>query len=202
MATRSAGPTVLAREQPTARPASPRRARLRRARRRGRRTDAGPSGARRGARQGVRPHSRHPAHGARAWRRTHRRRAALAGDRVAYAQGVDRSQDRATTNRSKAPSGRIRCRSPMLAATRASSPSSSDGCRATSRKRCSTSVARSCASSHRSRRRATGAWARTRTRTAVVSFSRSTIPDFRRYAVDVPRPATVYAGVDASNSAR
>ena len=66
--------------------------------------------------------------------------------------------------------------------------SSRPGCEATGPGSSSTSAAASGRSSASSRRRESGGWGRIRTRTAESCFAISHLPDFRAYAVEVPKP--------------
>ena len=84
------------------------------------------------------------------------RAAALADDRAAHAEGLDRPED------GRRPAGgghlarRTRCRSPRCGRTRSTSRSSRRGCAATGRRSCSTRTGRSCPSSPRCPRAASG----------------------------------------------
>ena len=129
--------------------------RLRGPLRRGRRSAARAPGVRRDARPLLRPHSRHPAGGPAARRL---RAAALAGDRPAHAQGLDRPEGgRRPPGRGHLPR-RTRCRWP----TRATNPEQLAHARELAaqlpaRRRCSTQTASSSPSWPSSRRRATAA---------------------------------------------
>ncbi len=128
------------------------------------------------------------------------RAAALADDRAAQPQGLDRARRKSTARRSKAFGARIRCRS----RTAASNPDASENARGldaqlSSRKSCSTRTAalipncrhwrptgnrRMGANPH-----ANGGLLKTRARSC---------PDFRAYAIDVAAPG----GVDGRSDAR
>ena len=126
----------------------------------------------------------------RARRTASHERAALAGDRAAHAEGLDRARRWSTACRSRAPSARTRCRSPtcatnpaQLAHARGVDAQLPAG-RAVRRRRPADRRA-----GRRSRRRATGAWARTRTRTAARLLDRrSTCPTSATTRVDGPTP--------------
>ena len=113
------------------------------------------------------------------------RPAALAAHRAADAEGLDRTQGASTACRSRGPSARIRCRSRRAERTRAPRDARGLDEELSARGALRRTAAVSSSASPRSRRRATGGWARTRTRTAGASPCRSTIPDFTRYAVRV-----------------
>ena len=67
------------------------------------------------------------------------RAAALADDRAAHAEGLDRARRRSTGCRPRARSARTRCRSPGCARTPSTSRSSRSGCAPTGPRSCSTS---------------------------------------------------------------
>ena len=83
--------------------------------------------------------------------------AAVADDRAAHAEGLDRARRRSTASRSRARGGRTRCRSPTCAGTPSTCASSRSGCAAIARKSCSTRTGGSSPSSPSSHRAATGA---------------------------------------------
>ena len=111
-------------------------------------------------------HGRDPGDPARGPRERRRRAAALADDRPAHAEGLDRpeggrrQEDRGLL--ALAPGAALRARREARAPRRCSR----SGCGATSRRSSSTRTAGSSPTCASSRRRATAAWARTRTRTA------------------------------------
>ncbi len=115
-------------------------------------------------------------HAARDRRRARLRNAALAGDRAAHAEGLDRPARGRRHARSRGRFARIRCRSRACARTRRTSRCSSAGCAATAPRSSSTTTAGSSPSSPPSRPRAIGAWARSRTPTAGGCSKRSTCP--------------------------
>ena len=67
------------------------------------------------------------------------------------------------------------------------------GCGVTGRKNCSTSTASFAPSTPRSRRKATGGWARIRTPTAGLLLRDLAMPNFCDYAIEVPKPGVVVA---------
>ena len=128
-----------------------------------------------------------------------RRAAALADDRPAHAEGLDRARRRSTACRSRARGARTRCRSPQLAEQpRAPARSSRQWMRSYrpggAVRRARRARGPSCS---RWRRRASAAWAPTRTPTAACCCSDLRLPDFRDYAVDVPAPAATLERGDA-----
>ena len=95
--------------------------------------------------------------------------AALADDRPEVARRAGPARKWSTAGRSRARSGRIRCRSPRSGAIPSISGCSRTGCAATGPRSCSTRAAGWRPSSRRSRPKATGAWAPTRAPMAACS---------------------------------
>ena len=116
------------------------------------------------------------------------RAAALADDRAAHAEGLDRARRRSTASRSRARGARTRCRWRDVARrTPSTSPLLEEWMRSYRPEELFDDDGRAASpSSRRSRRRATGAWAPTRTPTAACCCATCELPDFRDYAVDVP----------------
>ena len=130
--------------------------------------------------------SRHPARGAQ---RTGSAASALADDRPAHAQGLDRpeggrrrSRPRATFRSHQVPMARAWTKPGHLTAA------GRHGCRVTARRSCSTRQAARSRTRGSWRRQASGAWAPTRTPTAACCCAICELPDFRDYAVEVPQP--------------
>ncbi len=116
---------------------------------------------------------------------------ALAGDRPAHAEGLDRPRG----GRRRAGRGHVP-RAPGAARERARQRRAPRHARRVdaqlrARRPLRREGSGSSASSRRSRPRASAGWARTRTRTAARSLVPLDIPDYAAYAVDVPAPGTV-----------
>ena len=170
------GPTVLGRDARRGRPKAPRRPRLRGALRRGRRPAAHAPGVRRDARHVLREASAPIQTEARA-RTGFTKRPRWPAIVLRTPEGLDRARRSSTACRSRARSAPTRCRSPTCRTTRSISQmleavDAELPARGTLRR----STAGSSPSSPRSRPRATGAWAPTRTPTAASSPWTSTCP--------------------------
>ena len=129
--------------------------------------------------------------------RARRRDAALAGDRAAHAEGLDRAargRRHARRGDVSLPSGPAGGRAREPRAPRAARGA---GCAPTGPRRASTRAARSRRSSPRSRRAATGGWARCRTPTAAACSTALDLPDPAAYAQPVTRAGGDPRGVDA-----
>ena len=105
--------------------------------------------------------------------------AALAGDRAAHAEGLDRAEGgRRRPDRGHVPRAPGAARRACATEPGAPGACSRSGCGATGPRSSSTTRAGSCPSSPRSRRAAIAGWARTRTPTAAACSCSLDLPDF------------------------
>ena len=138
--------------------------------------------------------------------------AALADDRAAHAEGLDRPEGGRRASRPRARSARTRCRSPRCGPTPSTSRSSRRGCAATGPRSCSTTGAAAPRARRAGARRASGGWAPTRTPTAACccatwscptsATTRSTSPSRRRTQRGHPRARRLAARRDARQPGR
>ena len=126
-------------------------------------------------------------------RRRRRHAAALADDRAAHAEGLDRARRWSTACRWKARGARTRCRSRRCARSRSTSLCSRRGCARTGPRSSSTSTAARARSSSAGSRRATRRMGSSPHANGGLLLRDLVLPDFRDYAVAVPSPGAVTA---------